>query len=157
MARTRFAVALVLTACTALPAPALAHVTFTQDEITAIDPPSRDELRRTKDRLMAADAAIRDHINRSMHALMQGHSNGFALFDTWYRARDARLRDEAAQREVIANICGKGPRAQRDVPHCWLHRRDNQQGVPPLADRLALTAPCGGPDRLRLQIGVGDG
>jgi hypothetical protein len=42
-----------------------------------------------------------------MHALMQGHSNGFALFDTWYRARDARLRDEAAQREVIANICGK--------------------------------------------------
>lgn len=105
----------LLAICAALPAPAFAQgtvapapteITFTEDEVDEIVV-SRDDIHRTNDRLRAADLAIRVHIRGSMETIMQGHTEGFALFETWYRRRDARLREEAAERQVIANICGK--------------------------------------------------
>jgi hypothetical protein len=68
---------------------------------------SRENLQRTTERLRQADLAVRIYIRSSMEAVMQGHQEGFALFENWYRRRDARLREEAAKREVVANICGK--------------------------------------------------
>lgn len=115
MRRTLTPITALLALCIALPAPLLAQgtaappptqVTFTEDEVDVIVV-SRDNIHRTNDRLRAADLAIRVHIKGSMDAIMQGHTEGFAVFETWYRQRDARLREEAAQREVIANICGK--------------------------------------------------
>lgn len=87
-------------------APAPTEIIFTEDEVEEIVV-TRGEIQRTNDRLRAADLAIRVHIRGSMDTIMQGHTEGFALFETWYRRRDARLREEAAERQVIASIFGK--------------------------------------------------
>ena len=68
----------------------------------------RERVARTTQLLRQADAALRDHVTASMQSAMQGHTQGFASFETWYLRRDARLRAEAAQREVLANIVGQG-------------------------------------------------
>jgi hypothetical protein len=115
MRRISLPIAALLAACAALPTPTRAQdsvapaptvITFTEDEVEEIVV-NRDDIHRTNDRLRAADLAIRVHIRASMQAIMQGHTEGFAVFETWYRRRDARLREEAAQRQVIASIFGK--------------------------------------------------
>jgi hypothetical protein len=87
-------------------APPAVIIDFGMDEGETIVA-SRENLQRTEERLREADVAVRLYIHFSMEVLMQAHQEGFALFDNWYRLRDARLRKEAAQRQVITNICGQ--------------------------------------------------
>jgi hypothetical protein len=68
----------------------------------------RERVARTTQLLRQADAALRDHVMASMQSVMQGHAQGFASFETWYLRRDARLRAEAAQQEVLASILSQG-------------------------------------------------
>lgn len=77
-------------------------------EITTNPATYRERVARTTQLLRQADAALRDHVMASMQSIMQGHAQGFASFETWYLRRDARLRAEAAQQEVLASILGQG-------------------------------------------------
>ena len=85
-----------------------AQIIVFSDEDADVVPVSLDNLRQTNALLRQSDLALRVYLRASMDAIMQGHQEGFALFENWYRQRNASEREAAASMQTVIDICSAG-------------------------------------------------